>query len=125
MSHINETDKEYKELRGKRLNNFSQLQKFSILRDEDEYLFNIFRNYEISTNVKDNVDYITLHYVDHNDWLENIAYDYYDNEYLWWIVAMTNDMVNPFEELEEGNQIKIIDSRWLYYIVKEVKSLSD
>lgn len=124
--HVNiiETDKDYKEIRGNRLNNFSQLQKFNILREDNEYLFNIFRNYTISDSVKNNIDYVTMHYVDHNDWWENISYSYYENENLWWIVAMTNDVVNPFEELEEGEQIKVIDERWLYYIVKEVKALS-
>lgn len=124
-SNVTETDKEYKEIRGRRLNNFSQLQKFSILRENNEYLFNIFRSYTITDNVKNNIDYIVLRYVENDAWLENIAYNHYENENLWWVIAMTNDMVNPFEELEEGDQIKIIDERWLYYIVKEVKALSE
>lgn len=126
MAHGNAkvTDKEYKELRGRRLNNFSQLQKFNILEERSEYFFNIFRVYEVRESVKNNVDYITLYYPNYNDWWENISYNFYENQYLWWVVAMTNDVVNPFEELEEGEQIKIIDGRWLYSIVKEVKSLS-
>lgn len=126
MSHGNArvTDKDYKELRGRRLNNFSQLQKFNILEENNEYFFNVFRSFEIRDQVKNNIDYVTLYYPESNDWWENIAYENYNNQFLWWIVAMTNDVVNPFEELEEGVQIKIIDGRWLYSIVKEVKSLS-
>lgn len=126
MAHISRrSHRDYKEIIGQRLNNFSQLQKFNILVEDEEYFFNIFRSYTISDNVKSNVNYISLHYVDHDDWWENISYKYYENENLWWIVAMTNDIVNPFEELNVGEPVKLIDSRWLYNIVKEVKSLSD
>lgn len=121
---VQTTDLEYKEVTGRRLNNFSQLQKFNILNDNDDHLYNIFINYEINTSVKDNDDYISYYDVDYNDWWENIAFQYYQNENLWWMVALTNDVVNPFEELNEGDSIKLIDRRWTYNIVKEVKALS-
>jgi len=118
------TDKVYKEISGKRLNNFSQLQKFNILKNNNEYLYNIFINYEISDSVKNNEDYVSYYDVPHDEWWENVAYNYYENENLWWILALTNDVVNPFEELDTGESIKVIDRRWTYNIVKEVKSLS-
>ena len=36
---------------------------------------------------------------------------------------MLNDVVNPFEELTEGTQLKIIDGRFLTDIVKEIKAI--
>lgn len=121
---ILKTDKEYKEIENRRLNNFSQLQQFDILDHNGDYLFNLFQGYEIKDDIKDTEDYIIYHAVEHEDWWENIAYKYYENEKLWWVVAKTNDVINPFEELNTGEYIKVIDKRWLYSIVKEVKSLS-
>lgn len=121
---IIEAERDYKEIRNRRLHNFSQLQGFNILKDGGDYFFNIFEGYKISEEVKDNEDWIVYHTVEHNDWWDTIAYKYYENENLWWIVALTNDVINPFEELNEGDYIKIIDRRWLYNIVKEVKSIS-
>lgn len=121
---IVEAEKEYKEIRNRRLNNFSQLQQFSILTGEGDHFFNIFEGYRISEDVKDDEDYISYYSVDYGDWWDTIAYKYYENENLWWIVAMTNDVINPFEELNVGEYVKVIDRRWIYNIVKEVKSLS-
>ena len=117
------TDLTFKEITGKRLNNLSQLQKFDIFLEDQEYWYNIFSTYSISEEIKDNDDYITYHDAEDDDWWENIAYQYYDNDKLWWIIALTNDVVNPFEELTPGEQVKLIDGRWLYQIIKEVKNL--
>jgi hypothetical protein len=38
---------------------------------------------------------------------------------------MTNDVVNPFEELTPGEQVKVINVDLLYQIIKEVKNISE
>lgn len=64
---IEVTDLVYKEVSGRRLNNFSQLQKFNILKDGDSYLYNIFISYIIGDSVKNNEDYITYYDIDYNE----------------------------------------------------------
>jgi len=121
---VKKSDRDFKELTGNRLHNLSQLQKFEIWDDDGEYFYNIFEAYNIIDEIKNNEDYIIFHYVDHSDWWDTIAYKYYENEKLWWIVALTNDIINPFEELLVGDKIKIIDNRWLYKIIKNLKKTS-
>lgn len=115
------SDKEFKRITGKRLHNLSQLQKFEIWEDEGEYFFNIFDSYNIIDEIKNDDDYVFYYYVEEDDWWDNIAYKFYENERLWWIIALTNDVINPFEELISASKIKIIDKRWLYKIVKDLK----
>ena len=120
---IRNSTKSFKEITGKRLGNFSLLNQFPILLENNEYFFNIFNNYSIDDNIKENENYISYYDVTPTDFWENIADTYYNNKYLWWLVAMVNDIVNPFEELNSGDTIKLLDGRFLTDIVKDLKSL--
>ena len=115
--------KSFKEVTNNRLNNFSLLNQFRIFLDNNTYFWNIFDNYIVSDNVKNNENYISYYHVPHDCFWEDIADEIYDNENLWWIIAMTNNVNNPFEELNEGDIIKIIDKRFINDILKEVKNL--
>lgn len=123
---MEDSDKKFRELTNYRLRNTSLLHQFNILQDEDgNYLLNIWKSYSIPDDIKNNEDYTFEHDVDNNDWWDSIAYDYYENENLWWVVALTNDVVNPFEELTPGETIDILDDRFLYQVIKEIKNISE
>lgn len=118
-------DKTYKELTKKRLDNVSMLQMFNILKEDNDYFLNIFNSYKITDDIKENENVISYFYLPNEEWWENIADMQYENEKLWWVIAMSNDVLNPFEEMENGDSIKIIDSKLLYSIISDIKSLSD
>jgi hypothetical protein len=82
---------------------------------------NIFRSFIVNDSIFNNARYYNLHEVDSSDWLDGIAYQYYENDGLWWLVAMTNNIVNPFEELEEGNFLRILKPQYIYNILKEIQ----
>lgn len=113
--------KTYKEITKKRLNNVSMLQMFEILKESGDYFLNIFNNYIITDDIKENDNYISYFDLPEEEWWDNISYLRYDNERLWWVVAMTNDIVNPFEEMENGDTIKVIDNKLLYNIITDIK----
>lgn len=118
------TNKYFKDITGKRLHNLSQLQQFGVLKIQGhEYFFNIFETYQIVEDIKEDDKYLIYHNVDHDEWWDYIAYKYYDNEQLWWIIAMTNDVLNPFEELMVGEKIKIIDYKYIMKIIKSIKKM--
>ncbi len=119
-------DRKFKELMGYRLNNTSLIHQFDILEDDEgNFLLNIWKNYLVSEDVKNNEDFISYYDVPENSWFDQISYEAYENENLWWIVAMANDVVNPFEELTPGETIKILDDSLLYQIIKEIKNISE
>jgi len=119
-------DKKFKEITEYRLKNTSLLHQFNLLRDENgNILLNIWKSYDIIDKIKNNEDYISYYDVNDNDWWDDISYDRYENENLWWVIALANDVINPFEELNSGDSIKTIDNRFLYQITKEVKNISE
>lgn len=49
----------------------------------------------------------TTHNVLEGQTIQNIAYAYYGDSGLWGLIADANDILNPFEDLYPGMQLKI------------------
>lgn len=123
---MDKVDKTFKEITGRKISNTSLLNQFNILKDENgDYLFNIWKNYKIDDEVKENEDNVSMYSVSDSSFWENIAYELYENENLWWVIAMTNDVINPFEELTGGDQIKVLKRELIYQVVKQLKRISE
>lgn len=127
MNKSIKTNKSFKEITGKRLTNTSQLKLFNILKDlkDNEKFINIFRSYIVNESNFDDERYYDVHEVDSSDWLDSISYQYYETANLWWVVAMTNNIVNPFEDISEGDHLRILKSNYLYKILKEIERVGD
>ena len=124
---MEKTDKKFRKEAGHRLRNTSLLHQFDILKDieNNEILLNIWKSYSIPDDIKNNQDYVFKYMVPDDEWWDTIAYDVYENENLWWIIALTNDVVNPFEEPNPGEEIRVLDDALLYRIIKEVRNISE
>lgn len=49
-----------------------------------------------------------IHTVIEGQTLQNIAYQYYGDSGLWYLIALANDIMNPFsDELYAGKQLRI------------------
>ena len=120
------TDKSYKEASGERLDNVSFLNLFDVLFDteQDEYVLNIFKNFVINEKMQ-NAENSNKYYVDNDDFWENISYNHYDNEKLWWTIALNNEIYNPFEELDEGKELKVIKMMYILELLKNFKNMSE
>jgi len=114
------------ELTGVIINNSSQLKLFNILQDikDDEKFMNIFRSYKLNKTVTTSIVYYELYEVDNEDWWDNISYKFYGTPNLWWIVALMNDVVNPFEELIVGDTIKILKESYLYNLYRDIERIA-
>lgn len=123
MSKAITHNESYRNVTNKKLSNTSQIKMFNILRDlqDDELFINIFRSYVLNESVFDNERYYELHEVTSTDWFDSIAHEYYQNHNLWWLVAMTNNIVNPFEGLNEGDFIRVLKPEHIYKILKEIQ----
>jgi len=121
---LEKSDKSFYELTDVRLANLSQLKLFSILNDTttNEKIMNIFESYNIG-DVVYNTSYYELYDVENDDWFEDISYKYYGTINLWWLIAMFNNVINPFEYLEPGLQIKILKPIHIYQVIKEIKNI--
>lgn len=110
---------------GTRLPVTSQLNGMNILQDVDKTKFlNIFKFFTIDDNVKNNTSMYYVYEVEHNEWFEYIAHKVYGNVYLWWIVALMNDIINPFEELEPGTLLKILKKEYITQVLRDLATFS-
>jgi len=120
------TDKSYKEASGKRLDNVSFLNMFDVLFDteQDEYILNIFNSFVVNEKMT-NAENSNKYYVDNDDFWDNISYNNYDNVKLWWTIALSNNIHNPFEELDDGKELKVIKMMYILELLKDFKNMSE
>lgn len=119
-------DKTFYEEVGRRLKNTSQLKLFNILEDDDgDKFMNIFRSFSLNNSVLSDASAFDTYEVSNDDWWENISYKYYGTVNLWWVIALFNEVVNPFEELEVGTNISILREDYLYVLLTDIEEISD
>lgn len=123
---ITESSKTFKEITKHDLNDMSFIRMFNILIDNDTYtkFLNIFRSYTFNDNVLYNVTYFDTHEVSNDEWWDNISNKYYGSPYLWWLVASFNGVLNPFEELEEGTNLKVLKANYVYNVLRDLDSIA-
>jgi len=120
---IKPTTKKYEDInKDKYLSSSSMLKLFPILNNENEYVYNIFRPYIVSDTIFNdkNFDTTTL---SNCEWWENIAYDYYRDERLWWVLGITNKITNPFEEISDGDKIYELKSNFLNLLRSDIEKV--
>jgi len=116
----------FTDITGKDLANTSQLKLFNILEDEDGVkLQNIWRSYSLNPEVAEETYFFTLYNMNDDDWWDNISYAAYETPYLWWILCVMNNIQNPFEEVNPGQETNILRDNYLYQVIKEIEIISD
>lgn len=118
---------EFSELTNQKLKNTSLLKLHRPLIDLDDKtnFINIFRSYITNLSIIDSSRYYTYHEVGNNEWLDVISYQYYETDNLWWVIALVNNIVNPFEDFGEGIFIKILKSEYIYKILREIEKVGE
>lgn len=120
---LKKLEETFYEVTGQRLDNTSQLKLFSLLQDTNEdVLLNIFNSYELSDEVANNAFFDTYE-VENDDWWDNISFKAYGTPYLWWAIALTNNITNPFEEIEAGDLIYLLKPEYIYQLLKEIRNI--
>jgi len=124
---IKPTNTTFRKETGQKLKNTSFLKLHKILKDFDEnqLLINIFRSYVMKDHVFNNKRYYTLYEIGNDQWWDTISYNFYETDSLWWVIATTNDVINPFEELNEGDSLKILKPVYIYKLLKEVEQVGE
>ena len=123
---VKKSTRRYRKITGKRLTMGSRLNVYNILFEtrDNTYFLNIFRTFAVNDNIKENNVYFDVYYAEEEDWWDNISYKYYDTERLWWLVCEMNDVVNPYEDLDPGQRIKILKEGYLYNVFKNLTEIS-
>jgi len=127
MASVIPLDETFYEATNNRLSNVSQLKIMNILKDlvDDTKFLNIFRSYSLNSSATADAVFYDLYSVDNDDWWDNISFKFYGNPNLWWLVTIMNNTVNPFEELVEGTEIKVLRKQYLYNVLADMENISN
>jgi len=120
-------DTTYYDETGRRMNSTSFLNLFDILLDTDRStkFMNIFKSYVVNDQVTTDILYYDSYEVEDDAWWDDISWRLYETPHLWWVIALMNDVVNPFEELEAGDNIIVLKPDYLYTVLKDIERLKE
>jgi len=123
---ITKEDLTFRELTNQKITTSSRLNLYDILYNdvENTHFNNIFKHFEVTIEIKTNNNYFTIYTTEEEDWWDNISNVYYGTPTLWYIVCSMNDVVNPYEEIESGQQIKVLKKEYLYNMFKDIQTIS-
>jgi len=126
MSVTAYVEKSFFELTGSEIATLSILRLFNILLDNDRQtkFMNIFRSYIINEDSLTNISFFNTYKVANGENWDNVSYNIYKNPHLWWIIALLNNIVNPFEELEDGQLLSVLREEYVYSLVKDLEKIA-
>lgn len=121
------TEETFFELTGVEKNTYSFLRLFNTLLDEDQEtkFLNIFRSYVSNEGVFRDVAFFETYEVSNGEYWDNVSYNLYDTPYLWWVIALLNNIVNPFEELEDGDILNVLRDEYVYQLTTDLEKIAE
>lgn len=127
MSVTTYTEKSFSELTGIEKGNYSFIRLFNILLDEDREtkFLNIFRSYIANEDVYSNVAFFQSYEVANGEYWDNVSFNLYSTPYLWWVIALLNNITNPFEELDEGDQLIVLKEDYIYTLLGDLEKIAE
>ena len=134
----------YKEETGVTLDSSSYLKMFNILKDisakkknyteaylssgtqnyETETFFNIWRTGDFNKKAVSSSLAYELYEQSYDDNIDTISEKYYGNDGLWWVIALANDINNPFEETQVLGKLKILNQGYIYQILRDLMDIA-
>jgi len=120
-------DKTFFELTGVQKNTFSFLRLFNILLDEDREttFLNIFRSYIANEDVFTDISFFETYEVSNGEYWDNVSFNLYGTPFLWWVIALLNNTVNPFEELENGTILNVLKDDYVYTLTSDLEKIAE
>lgn len=127
MATTEYTEKSFSELTGVDKNKFSFLRLFNTLLDEDREtkFLNIFRSYIIDENSLRDISFFESYEVSNGEYWDNVSYNLYRTPYLWWVIALLNNVTNPFEELSDGDQLNVLRDNYVYQLISDLEKIAE
>lgn len=128
MSALTEkTGETFYEATGRKLSSSSLLNLFDVVLDTDRQtkFLNIFKSYTLNEDVTTDIVFFDSYETEDVAWWDDISYDLYDTPFLWWVIALMNNVTNPFEELEGGSNISVLKQEYIYTVLKDIDRLKD
>lgn len=72
-----------------------------ITQNQDTF-FDMFFNLDITNIIQD--EFLVLYTLKDGETLQDLAYKYYDEPRLWWLICLINDIKDPFFDISKSNE---------------------
>jgi len=120
-------DESFSELTGVEKNTFSFLRLFNVLLDNDREtkFLNIFRSYLSNDSIFSDISFFETYEVSNGEYWDNVSYNLYGTSYLWWVIALLNNISNPFEELEDGQLLNVLREDYVYQLTSDLEKIAE
>jgi len=117
----------FSEITGVEKNRFSFLRLFNTLLDEDREtkFLNIFRSYVVNEDSFTEIGFFNTYEVANGDYWDNVSFNLYNTPYLWWVIALLNNITNPFEELDEGDILNVLKDDYVYQLTTDLEKIAE
>ena len=121
------TDQSFSELTGNEKNKFSFLRLFNTLLDEDREtkFLNIFRSYVIDQDSLRDISFYESYEISNGEYWDNISFNLYNTPFLWWVIALLNNVTNPFEEIEDGGELNVLRDDYVYQLISDLEKIAE
>ena len=93
--------------------------------DRETKFLNIFKNYSINTDTQTDTVFYDTYEVEWESFWDDISSEVYGTPKLWWVVALMNNVTNPFEELEAGDNITILKEEYLPDLFADIDNIAE
>jgi len=123
---IKTTDKKYLDITRQRLSTSSRLNIYNIFRitETNQYFLNHFRFFDVVNDVKNDDRFFESYVAIDSEWWDNISHKFYGTPHYWYLICSLNDIINPYEELVEGQKLKVLRKEYLYEVFKNMREIS-
>tara|TARA_Y100000310_G_C20268593_1_gene616930 strand:- start:36 stop:401 length:366 start_codon:yes stop_codon:yes gene_type:complete len=93
---------------------------FHMYKDGDHYAYNILRSIKLPADLDDDIFFYTR--ISGRISWTHLSMQVYNTIRLWWLICLTNGIMNPVILPEPGMVIKIIKPKYVKHIISSISS---
>ena len=71
------------------------------------------------------VAFYNTYEVANGEFWDNVSFNLYETPFLWWILSLLNNVVNPFEELDDGEIINVLREDYIYQLTQDLEKIAE
>lgn len=86
----------------------SKINLYNEITYDSKSSLNIFVKYKLIEVYKSNIQFYFEYEIAPGDRWDLLANKWYGSPNLWWVIAIFNNVIDPFEQLQSGNVLKMI-----------------
>tara|TARA_B100001123_G_C14746227_1_gene802992 strand:+ start:76 stop:441 length:366 start_codon:yes stop_codon:yes gene_type:complete len=91
---------------------------FNVYKEGNYYAYNILKTVNIPRNLDDEIFYYSR-IIGKTTWTQ-LSFDHYSTIRLWWLICVTNKIMNPVLLPKQGTVIRIIKQEYVNSILEQI-----